>query len=130
MIDFSPDGGWRDRGAFRWEFDAFRPRRAALERAQSAQGRTRAVLLGEMQATVDAANEAVRRMSGSQREREAQPSSEIVHHIVKSEVNERISRLEAKVDAGMSAMNAKLDLCISAINELSRERQAVGRPDV
>jgi hypothetical protein len=99
------------------------------------------MLLGEMQATVDAANEAVRRMSGSQREREARPSSETVHHIVKSEVstvneriNERIDALETNVnrrndalEAGISAINAKLDKCISAISMLSRERQATGR---
>ena len=103
------------------------------------------MLLGEMQATVDAANEAVRRMSGSQREREARPSSETVHHIVKSEVstvNERINALEAgvnervnaleagvneRIDALEAGVNAKLDKCISVINMLSRERQATGR---
>ena len=149
LIDFSPDGGWRDRGAFRWELDGFRPPRGALERARSAADRSRAMLLGEMQATVDAANEAVRRMSGSQREREARPSSETVHHIVKSEVstanakineridaleagvNERINTLEAGVNERINALeagvNAKLDKCISAINMLSRERQPTGR---
>ena len=68
---------------------------------------------------------------------EARPSSETVHHIVKSEVstvNERIDALEANanernaaLEAGISAINAKLDKCISAINILSRERHASGQ---
>ena len=69
------------------------------------------------------------RRSSSQRDRKALPSSEFVHHIVKSEV----SRVEAEVnanvsvridalEAGMTAMNAMLDKCISAIGELSRGR--------
>ena len=76
-------------------------------------------------------------MSGSQREREARPSSETVHHIVKSEVstvnerisavNERIDALEANANERNDALNAKLDKCISAINMLTRERQATGR---
>ena len=59
-IDFAPDGGWRDRPAFRWEFDEFQPSQEALERARSAQRRSSAVLLGEAQVTIEVANEAVR----------------------------------------------------------------------
>ena len=73
----------------------------------------------------------MRRMSGSQREREARPSSETVHHIVKSEVNASINALEARVNERINALEAgvtaKLDKCISAIHMLSRERQATGR---
>ena len=125
LIDFAPDGGWCDRPAFRWDFDNFRPSRQALEHARSAQRRSRAVLLGEAQATIDVASEAVRRMSGSRREREAQPSSETVHHIVKAEVHAEVSALDAKVgaldtkvdalQAEMSSMNDKLDRLLSSM---------------
>ena len=67
------------------------------------------MLLGEIQATVDAANEAVRRMSGSQRERGARPSSEAVHHIVKSEV----SGPRAKFDALEVGIARERDAMIS-----------------
>ena len=93
------------------------------------------MLLGEAQATIDVANDTVRRMSGSRREREAQPSSELVHHIIKAEVsalkdevnnrmdalNERLGALEAKVET-------KLDTIANSIFEITRELKARGRP--
>ena len=101
-IRFTPDGGWRERPAFRWESDSFCSSQRALGQIRSAQRRSRAILLGEAQATIDVASEAVRRMSSSRREREAQPSSETVHHIVKAEV----SALDAKVDALQTEVGA------------------------
>ena len=137
-IDFAPDGGWRDRPAFRWEFDDFQPSRQALEHARSAQRRSSAVLLGEAQATIETANEAVRHMSGSRREREAQPSSETVHHIVKAEVSAlktevsaldrlvkaEVSALEAKFDGRLCALDAKLETIANSVFEIARELQA------
>ena len=83
------------------------------------------MLLGEAQATIEVASEAVRRMSGSRLEREAQPSSETVHHIVKAEVHAEVSALDAKVgaldtkvdalQAEMSSMNDKLDRLLSSM---------------
>ena len=144
-IDFAPDGGWRDRPAFRWEFDDFQPSQEALERARSAQRRSSAVLLGEAQVTIEVANEAVRRMSGSRRKREAQPSSETVHHIVraevhaevgalKAEVNNKIDALQAEVGALKGEMNerlctleAKVDTIANTVYEIARELKAGGR---
>ena len=94
------------------------------------------MLLGEAQATINVASEAVRRMSGSRLEREAQPSSETVHHIVKAEVHAEVSALQAevadKVDALKAEVNerlgvleAKLDTLINSV--MARERQAGGR---
>ena len=63
----------------------------------------------------------MRRMSGSRREREARPSSETVHHIVKAEVSAlqtEVSALDTKVDAlqaEMSSMNEKLDKILSSM---------------
>ena len=60
-------------------------------------------------------------MSGSRREREAQPSSETVHHIVKAEVSAldvKVGALDTKVDAlqaEMSSMNDKLDRLLSSM---------------
>ena len=118
-IDFAPDGGWRERPAFRWEFDDFRPSQQALEHAWSAQRRSRAVLLGETQATIEVANEAVRQMSGSRREREAQPSSETVHHIVKAEVSALDTKMGAlQADVGtLKAEVGTLKAEISSVND-------------
>ena len=68
------------------------------------------MLLGEAQATVDVASEAVLRMSGSRREREAPPSTETVHHIVKAEV----CALETKVGA---LVKAELDTKVDALQD-------------
>ena len=82
------------------------------------------------------ANEAVRRMSGSLREREAQPSSEIVNHIVKAEVSvldtkvdalakaeldtdTNIDALDTKVDALQAEINGKMDALQAEVNFLS-----------
>ena len=67
-------------------------------------------------------------MSGSRREREARPSSETVHHIVKAEVSAlqtEVSALDTKVDAldtkvdalqaEMSSMNEKLEKILSSM---------------
>ena len=72
------------------------------------------MLLGEAQATIDVASEAVRRMTGSRREREAQPSSETVHHIVKAEV----SALDTKVDAKVGALDTKMDALQAEVSAL------------
>ena len=123
LIDFAPDGGWCDRPAFRWESDDFLPSQQALEHARSAQRRSRAVLLGEAQATIDVASEAVRRMSGSRREREAQPSSETVHHIVKAEVHAEVSALKAEVNA----LDTKMEALVKAeVSALKAEVSALG----
>ena len=53
----------------------------------------------------------MRQMSGSRLEREAQPSSETVHHIVKAEVHAEVSALQAE----MSSMNDKLDRLLSSM---------------
>ena len=47
-------------------------------------------------------------MSGSRREREAQPSSETVHHIVKSEVSALDTKVHALVKAEVSALDTKV----------------------
>ena len=79
---------------------------------------TRPVLLGEAQATIEMANEAVRRMSGSRLEREARPSSEGVHHIVKAEVSAldtKVDALKAEVNDRLSALEAKVESKLDAI---------------
>ena len=95
----------------------FLPSQQALEHARSAQRRSRAVLLGEAQATIDVASEAVRRMSGSRREREARPSSETVHHIVKAEV----SALDTKVDALQADLSQLKDEVNDKVDTLKAE---------
>ena len=77
------------------------------------------MLLGEAQATIDVANEAVRQMSGSRLEREAQPSSEIVRHIVKAEVHAEVNSLDIKVDAKVDALETKVDALKAEVVSLS-----------
>ena len=70
----------------------------------------------------------VRHMSGSRREREAQPSSETVHHIVKAEVNHivkaEVSALETRVEGRLCAIDAKLETIANSVFEIARELQA------
>ena len=62
-------------------------------------------------------------MSGSRREREAQPSSETVHHIVKAEVR----ALDTKVDALVKAdLDTKVSALDSKVGALQAEVSALG----
>ena len=53
-------------------------------------------------------------MSGSRREREAQPSSETVHHIVKAEVGALDTKVDALVKAEVSALDTKVHALVKA----------------
>ena len=124
-IDFAPDGGWCDRPAFRWDFDGFLTSQQALEQARSAKRRSRAVLLGEARATIDVASEAVRQMSGSRREREARPSCETVHHIVKAEIHAEVSALKTEVNDKVDALDAKVGALDTKVDALQVEMSSM-----
>ena len=62
-------------------------------------------------------------MTGSRREREAQPSSETVHHIVKAEVHAEVSALKAEVNA----LDTKMEALVKAeVSALKAEVSALG----